>query len=279
VILVGWVAQPRAVSGVCVTMAKKVILIILGIVLALCGILAACAGGGLLGVGGTSGTIRSGYHGISTSTVGFVSDPARIEDNSNVRVSGTGVTIKVDARNSAKPVFLGIGPTQQVDSYLAGAPLENVTDINFSPFRLTTQQVLGSVRPAAPTDQSFWVARASGTSPSLSWKITDGNYRLVIMNTDSSTNVRVNARVGVSAGFLGGLGIGLLVGGIVVAIVGIVLLVFGFRARRQGPPGGSVPAYPSGYGPQTGPSYPSYPSTTQQPPPPPPPPPGPSQPS
>jgi hypothetical protein len=232
--------------------AKKVILIILGVLLALCGILAACGGGGLLGVAGTSGTIHSGYHTISTPTDGFVSDPTRIEDNSNVRVSGSGVTIRVNARNTSAPVFLGIGPAAQVNSYLAGAPVENVTDINFSPFRLTTQQVQGTVRPAAPADQSFWVAQASGVRPSLTWKITDGNYRLVIMNADASSGVRLDARVGVTAGILGGLGLGLLIGGIVVALGGIALLVWGIRSRRRPPPSAAVPAYPSGYGPTGG---------------------------
>jgi len=242
-------------------MAKKVILIILGALLTLCGIAGVCGGGALLGVGGSGGQIRSGYHGISTPTTAFVSDPTKVENSSNVRTEGGDTSLLLDGRNSAKPLFIGVGPTSQVDRFLAGSPYESITNVNFSPFRLTSTTVDGGSRPAAPGDQSFWVARATGADPQLRWKIADGDYKVVVMNADASQGLNLQARIGIKAPVLGGVGIGLLIGGIVVALGGIALLIWGIRTRRRNDPqdlvntGGYTPAYP-GTGGYPGSPYP-----------------------
>jgi len=221
---------------------KKVLLIILGILLGLCGIGSICLGGLALGAGGTSGSIESSYHNLSTPTVGYVSNPSEIENSSNLNKSGLNVTLKVDARNSTKPLFLGVGPTQQVNDYLAGAPVVQVTDLSFSPFKLTTTTVAGSVQPAAPGDQAFWVAKATGVNPALSWKFADGNYEVVIMNADGSVRTQADVRIGVKAPVLGKLAIGGLIFGIIVALVGLALLIWGIRTRRKlAPPTAGYP--------------------------------------
>jgi hypothetical protein len=234
---------------------KKVLLIILGILLGLCGIGSICLGGLALGAGGTSGSIESSYHSLSTQTVGYVSDPSQIENSSNLNRGGLNVTLKVDARDSTKPLFLGVGPTQQVNDYLAGAPVEKVTDLSFSPFKLTTTTVAGSTQPAAPGDQAFWVAKATGVNPALSWKFTDGNYEVVIMNADGSVGTQADVRIGVKAPVLGKFAIGGLIFGIIAALVGLALLIWGIRTRRKnGPPTTGYPG--TSYTGTPGPGYP-----------------------
>jgi hypothetical protein len=233
-------------------MAKKVILIILGILLGLCGIGSLCGGGALLGIGGTGGKIQSGFHAITTPTTAFVTDPAQVQNSSNVKVSGTSVTLTLAGSQSPTQLFLGVGPTDQVNAYLSGAPYERITNVDFSPFKLTTSTVNGNTPPAAPGDQAFWVARATGTNPQLNWKFQSGDYEAVIMNVDGSAPVNLDARIGVKAPVLGRLGIGLLIVGVIAALAGLALLIWGIRTRR---PVTSAVAYPGG---------PTYPGGTYQ---------------
>jgi hypothetical protein len=227
--------------------AKKVVLIILGILLGICGIASICLGGVLLGIGGSSGSFHSDYQTIATTTVGFVSDPAHVENSQDTKVTGTGVTLKISAQNSRKPLFFGVGPTSQVDAYLSGSPYEHVTGIDFSPFKITSTRVAGTTQPAAPGDQSFWVAKATGTNPSLSWKIATGDYEAVLMNADGTRGFQADTRLGIDAPVLGKFAIGGLVVGILATIGGLAVLIWGIRTRRVNP--AVTPAYPTGYGP------------------------------
>ncbi len=262
-------------------MAKKVILIILGCLLGLCGIASICFGGIFLGVGGTSGSFKSDYESISTPTVGYVSDPAKIENSQDTTVSGN-ITLKVDARNSTKPLFFGVGPTSQVQAYLAGSPYQQVTGIDFSPFKITSSVVAGTQQPAAPGDQAFWVAKATGADPALSWKIASGDYEAVLMNADGSPGFQAETRLGIDAPILGKLGIGGLIFGVIVALGGLAILIWGIRTRRavpatanpypaSYPQGGYPPAYQppnygqQGYGPPSGYGQPGTPGGYEQP--------------
>jgi len=233
-------------------MAKKIILIIVGLFALLSGLAVTAGGSALLALGGRTGTIHSGYHAVTTQTAAFVSDPAQIRDSSNVDIKAGTATLQIDGRNSLKPLFVGVGPSDQVAAYLANSPYEVVTKIDFSPFALTTSQNPGASQPAVPTDQSFWVAQATGQSPQLSWDIANGSYRVVVMNADGSPDVGLDARVGlrVPALFTGALAA--TIGGALVALLGLALLIWGIAARRKR--GAVATRYPGGYPtPQSGP--------------------------
>jgi hypothetical protein len=227
--------------------AKKVILIILGVLLGLCGIGALCIGAGLLGIGGTSGSFKSDYETISTASTGFVSDPTQVENSQDTHVTGTGITLRIQGRNATTPLFFGVGPTAQVDAYLAGSPYEHVTGIDFSPFKITSTRVDGPTQPAAPVDQTFWVARAAGVNPSLSWKFTDGDYEVVLMNADGSPGFQAQTRLGVDAPILGTVAIIALVVGVLAVLGGLALLIWGIRSKRRVP--AAATPYPASYGP------------------------------
>ena len=171
-------------------MAKKIVLIVFGIVILLVGLAVTALGVAGLAVGGRSGSIQSGYHAVSTPTYGFVSNAEQLRRGQGFELNSGHATLRVDARNGGEPLFVGVGPAQQVTSYLAGSAYATVTDVNFGPFRLETRQSTGNAKPARPADQSFWVAQASGPSPSLTWSIANGQYRLVVMNADASAGVQ-----------------------------------------------------------------------------------------
>jgi hypothetical protein len=161
-----------------------------------------------------------------------------------------------------------------------------VTKVDFGDFRLVTTRIDGTTQPAAPGDQTFWVASATGTSPQLRWPIANGDYRLVIMNADASPGVSLDARAGLKIKGLFGLALGATIFGGLLALLGLGLLIWGIAAKRSRQitpayPGG----YPAGYPPAGTPAnqpgggwqpppggYPPAPGSA--PPPPPPPPPG-----
>jgi hypothetical protein len=255
-------------------MAKKIVLIVFGIVILLVGLAVTALGVAGLTVGGRSGSIQSGYHAVSTPTYAFVSNAEQLRRGQGFELNSGHATLRVDARNGGEPLFVGVGPAQQVTSYLAGSAYATVTDVNFGPFSLDTRASAGNATPARPADQSFWVAQASGPSPSLTWPIANGQFRLVVMNADASAGVHTDARLGLRIPGLFGTALGATIGGGVLTLLGIGLLIWGIAAKRRGqfpgygqpatygppggyPPGGYPPGgYPpaSGYPPPAGPA-------------------------
>jgi hypothetical protein len=182
---------------------------------------------------GTDSTMTSGVHRVSTQTSALVT---ALDDIKNTKGFATTVdkpTLRLSIPTADRPVFIGIGRAADVDRYLAGAAVDKVTDLDVDPFRLKTVRQEGTARPTPPAEQTFWVARASGPDPSMSWKISDGSYRLVVMNADASTGVGVNGRFALTVPHLFAFGVGILVGGVVVALIGVVLLVVGVRMRPR----------------------------------------------
>ncbi|HCU49537.1 MAG TPA: hypothetical protein DGG94_07015, partial [Micromonosporaceae bacterium] len=161
-------------------MVKKIILIVLGLLLLFPGIGLAVAGGGLLALGGRSGDVQSGFHTVNTPTSALVTDATIVNDSSGVKGKTSGATLIVNARNSAKPVFIGIGPSDEVGQYLAGTAHSEVSEVDLRPFRLTTREIPGSNIPAVPDEQLLWVAKATGTEAELVWPVVNGDYRIVV---------------------------------------------------------------------------------------------------
>jgi hypothetical protein len=135
-------------------------------------------------------------------------------------------------------LFLGIGPASAVDRYLSGVSHDVATDVSVTPFHLTLARQGGTATPAPPGSQSFWVASASGTHPALTWTVTSGSYRVVVMNTDAAAPVAFAGGLDLTIPHSFAIGIGLLIGGIVLIAIAIVLIVLGVRAR---PPSRPVP--------------------------------------
>jgi ribosomal protein L31 len=216
-------------------MTKKVVVIIIAALLLLGGGIAAIGGGVLMALFGTDSTLTSGVHRVSTPTSALVTALDDIKDANGFGTTVDKPTLRVSIPSADHPVFIGIGRAADVDGYLAGAAVDKVTDLDVDPFRLKTVRQDGTSRPAAPAEQTFWVARASGPNASLNWKISDGSYRLVVMNADATAAVGANGRFGLTIPHLFAIGVGVLVAGIVAALIGVTLLVIGVRMRPRSP--------------------------------------------
>jgi hypothetical protein len=223
------------------------VLIVLGSVLAAIGVLAAIAGGALMALFGSNNTLSSGVQHVSTPTRALVSPASSIQGTSGAQTVLGSVRLRITATptGTGHQLFLGIGPASAVDRYLSGASYDVATDVSVAPFHLTLARHRGIAAPAPPGSQSFWVAKASGSHPTLTWTVTSGSYRLVAMNTDAVAPVAFAGGLDLTIPHSFAIGIGLLIGGIVLILIGIVLIVLGARAR-PGPPSPPVPDLAAG---------------------------------
>lgn len=205
-------------------MAKKVTLIVLGVVIGLIG-LAGTVGASAALIIANGDVLQTGFHPLTTTTYAFQSS------TTNINTFLYDTTLKVDV-NSSRGVFVGVGPAASVDQYLSGSAVTTITSFNVWPYSISSYSRGGSVVPAPPAQQTFWVAKGSGAnSASINWKITSGSYRLVVMRPDALPNLAIQAQIGVKVPYFQAVAIGGLVILVLLLGLGILLLVLGIRTR------------------------------------------------
>ena len=166
----------------------------------------------------------------------------------------------------AKTLFIGIGPEAAVAKYLGTVAHANVEDIDFDPFRVTYLPVTGGAPQGPPTEQRFWAASASGVgTQTLTWKVRDGDWSVVLMNADGSRGVAADIDLGAKLSFLLWVAIGLLIGGVLVVGGSTALIVLAARTRQPPPAPPVPPTAGSGSGSTPAPEPPDR--STEEPPP------------
>ncbi len=238
----------------------RLILIIIGSLIGLTGFGVLSAGGVLLWAHETqrdaSGYFRTSTERLQTPTYGFTSREVDLGSDPGGHVWFVGddlATVRLRAaRADGGPVFVGIATSSDVEQYLANVAHAEITNASFhsANFRdadVTTVPVAGTATPGPPSEQSFWVASASGTGTrSVTWKVASGAYSAVVMNADGSRPVAVDASVGVKLNWLLALAVGLLIGGFVVLAIGVALIVIGAVGLHREPAAGEDTAPASG---------------------------------
>lgn len=211
--------------------------IIGGGIVATVGAVLALGAGGVLALGGSDGSFSSGHRDISTKTAALVSEPAKLNGTKNLTdaLGQPRVRISADSVRPERNVFVGIGPKAQVDRYLAGAPVDTVRDFSIEPWTLGKTAGGGTVRPKPPGTQSFWVAKSTGSTAAIDWKVRDGSWRVVVMNADGSRGVATMSEFEVTIPHLATLAVIALITGIVVLAGGVALLAVPSRARAAAP--------------------------------------------
>jgi hypothetical protein len=216
-------------------MSKRVALIAAGAILTASGGILAAGGGALVAAIGSDDTLSTGRHSVTSATNALVTDQGDINDR-GADVLGH-PAIKISVNGSDKPVFVGVGPAEEVDRYLAGASVETVTDVEARPFELTTKVRHGSAQLDSPLAQSFWVAESNGvTSAATTWQIRDGDYRIVVMNADGSPGIDVEGKFGLHIPRVTDIGIGVLAGGLLLVAIGATLIIVGLRTKSPALP-------------------------------------------
>jgi hypothetical protein len=235
--------------------AGRVVLIVLGGIGVLLGLALLAGGGFLLWADRTQrddGYLTTPTERFATPTYALTRTRLDVETNGADWVLNDNWFGKVRIRGEStggKTLFIGIGPEADVARYLGSVAHSSVEDVEFDPFRVTYRPVAGGAPQGPPTDQRFWVASASGVgTQTLTWKVRDGDWSVVLMNADASRGVDADIDLGAKLSFLLWVSIGLLIGGVLVVGGSTALIVLAARTRRQPP---APPVTPSG-GPGTG---------------------------
>jgi Domain of unknown function (DUF4389) len=160
------------------------------------------------------------------------------------------VRITASSTSSAAGIFIGIARRSDARAYLGGVAFDQLTGMQFSPYRLTYTAHSGGA-PAAPTSQTFWQAQASGAgTQKLTWTVASGQWIVVLMNADGSRLIAADVSVGTTAPFLFAIALGLLIAGVLTLVVAALLLTLGSvnlnRSSRGQASANAGPPLPAG---------------------------------
>jgi hypothetical protein len=173
------------------------------------------------------GWITSGSHRYAASGNAIVSGSLDVDGVPDWLVAKVRVSASSDDNH---PIFVGVARRADVDRYLAGVAHATVEDVNFDPFRVSYSSTPGTAAPARPAAQTFWAESKVGTgTQKVSWKIRNGNWRVVVMNADGSPRVVADAKVGATVRGAVAIAISLLGAGLLLAGLAVALIVNGRR--------------------------------------------------
>jgi hypothetical protein len=223
----------------------KIVLVVVGAVLALASLGLVAAGGTLVWAHLTQRDATGFYatptellHTTSYALTSQVDLGARPSEQDWVPAHPLGtVRIRANAVTGGGVVFIGIGRQAEVDAWLAGVPHTHVTSLSFGPFETHTQEIFGTRAPVPPASEPFWVASASGTGTrAVVWPTVRGRWSAVVMNADATRGVAVQINVGAKTGLLLPIGLGVGAFGLLLLAGGALLLVLGLRQPTEQAP-------------------------------------------
>ena len=131
------------------------------------------------------------------------------------------IRLEGESERPGKRLFVGIGPADDVERYLAGVEHSVVVDFDVDPFDAEYRQEPGSRAPALPEIQAFWAASGLGR---IEWEVDEGRWVGVVMNADASRGIVADVRAGAKtsliiwAAFIS-LGIGLVLGALAALLI------------------------------------------------------------
>jgi hypothetical protein len=219
--------------------AGRITALVIGVFLALVSV-------SLLGAGGvglwTDLTKRDGAGYVTTGTHHFsTAGSALITERIDLGSGGVSwlyppalldqIRIRVTPANPGPPLFVGIGPSAEVDRYLAGVGHSLITDF----WGNGVEAVAGGTPGSAPGTQGLWVATSTGPGPRiLQWEAAGGTWTVVVMHADGSPGIDVvGADLGARMPALPWISLGFLVGGAAFAVGAGFLIVGAVRQRRR----------------------------------------------
>jgi hypothetical protein len=218
--------------------AGRLAMVMVGGLLTLVGFGALAGGAALVAVHATQRDNAGYYHlapqRLETSTAALVT-PVELGPMVSDYPLGT-VQIRI-ASSGSGPVFVGIGPADQVRAWLSGVAYAQVADWGVGPTGPRTAPVPGTRAAPPPATAAFWLASASGQDEAtVSWPTRAGDWAVVVMNTTGQPGVVADVGLASDTGIL--LPAGLVAGGFgaLVLALGIALALIAVR-RPDGWPG------------------------------------------
>lgn len=144
------------------------------------------------------------------------------------------VTIKIKAEsNTGDDVFIGIIKASDGYDVLGNYAYEQITQYRMEDTReryptIEYRYHPGDTLELMPSDLNIWVEQVNGSGEqTLTWSPEIGDYWVVIMNADGSSNVNIDTGVALRMPILGFIGKGLFLGGFVLLAFGVAIVYFG----------------------------------------------------
>ncbi|HET6707140.1 DUF4389 domain-containing protein, partial [Amycolatopsis sp.] len=157
---------------------------------------------------------------VAASGYAVTTDPVQVHGISGFTAFVGDVRVRATSADG-RPVFVGIGRSDDVARYLAGTEYTTFADR-----RTGDRTHPGGGAPAVPPGEAgVWVASTSGPgTQGVTWPVLDGQWTAVVMNADSSRGISVRAEAGATAPAVGWIALGLLITGSVVLTGGAALI-------------------------------------------------------
>ena len=229
----------------------RIALLVAGTVVALMS-LALLAGGGVLLWAHTTEQDDDGFY--STRFERFQSDGYAVRsDDLDLGSEGSDWlfdegrlgTIRLSARGTeqGRPLFLGVGPKDDVEEYLDGVQHDVLEDVDLDPFEAEYRSEPGARTPAPPGSQPFWAAVGERR---VEWEVQKGSWVAVLMNADAGRGVAADVSIAAKTDVIVwaviiALALGVLLGGLAA-----LLIVLGGRGEHAPPAPAPKAALPAG---------------------------------
>ena len=220
----------------------KIVVAVVGALVALVAVGLIAGGGGLLWAYGTQRT-ADGF--FTTPVVGVASEGYAVTSTDidlgsqpgDWLPSGRLATVRLEVESEGGSVFVGIAPEAEVDAYLDGVAHSEVTRIGSDPTDVEYRLVDGEAPSAAPAEQEFWAASTEGSgSQTLTWELERGEWTVVVMNRDAGAGVTAEIAAGAATELMVPVAVFLLLAGLVLGGLAAGLLVVAVRQPAQGAP-------------------------------------------
>jgi hypothetical protein len=144
------------------------------------------------------------------------------------------VRIQAESAGSDKPLFIGIGPADQVNAYLAVVNHDRISEFDVGLSGVEYVSRAGGAPATPPQQQTFWVASDAGTGQrDVTWSIDSGDWSAVVMNADGSAGVTADLRAGATLPIVHLIAVISLIAGGAMTLVGLGMVFLAARAGRS----------------------------------------------
>lgn len=219
--------------------AGRIILLIVGIIIALVALALLVGGAALVIIYATQrdddGYFTSPRYDLQSDGYALVSEDVDIATQPADWWSSDLASVRFAVEStSGAPVFIGIGPADDVSDYLSGVALDRIVTLDENPDGVEYESSGGGAPATAPGEQTFWDVSAEGSGEqTLTWDVESGSWTIVVMNADASSPVAVETAIGGKVDALLPIGIGMLIGGLIAGIIAAILIMLATRRRGR----------------------------------------------
>ena len=149
------------------------------------------------------------------------------------------VHLKIKVESEDKDLFVGIGPADEVKSYLRNTTYYELTNVSFgwewdSKDSSYNKDIhVAETGPGGPIPA--WEATQTGKEVTLKWEPEAGDWTVLVRNLDFSDDCDIQFKVGAKVPLVLAVGIGLVVIGGLLTVFAILLIYFDIRQHRVKP--------------------------------------------